>query len=196
MNFFFFSFFFFSFFSFQIFCQPPPVPTWPSAFSGEIYQVTGTFTPISGVWYYDSVLNCERLDRVLDKSKPTFQKVIRNHTAGIEYNITTIGTRIACTQHALNSALINPSFKNWNYLGNKTIIDTTCSYWTNPKPQNLAPDRYYDDIEASEPKRIEWMIGRLRESITFFSFDAGRQDPTLFHLTTNDKKVCSSTYPL
>eukprot|EP01110_Echinostelium_bisporum_P013747 TRINITY_DN984_c0_g1_i1.p1 TRINITY_DN984_c0_g1~~TRINITY_DN984_c0_g1_i1.p1 ORF type:complete len:196 (-),score=77.92 TRINITY_DN984_c0_g1_i1:80-667(-) len=170
----------------------PSTPTWPSAWSGSVL-VNNVTNPEYSYFlrtFVDYKSGSQRWDGfAYFNGLMVFREQIIVGTAG--YDIWHVGyDEISCYTFTLNGTIPAPDFSQFKYAGQSLIDYEAVNHWVAPDPQDNAFFEYFEGASDREPVRFNLFTRGWEESWTFFEFDAGSQDATLFQVPALIESIC------
>jgi rare lipoprotein A len=118
---------------------------------------------------------------------------IRRFDMGKRYNIYHSGDEVRCTVSNLTGPIPMIDFTGFKWMGKVNIQGHAVDEFDAPTANNMF-SRYYQDSMTMDPTRLV-TSGPNDETIDFYEFDKGAQDPSLFDVKTLAPNVVCNERP-
>jgi len=156
-----------------------PVPAWPVAYSAtmDIFRHSQQRYFVAR-WFRDEQKSIERFDT---SGTDGWDIDIRRYDLGTRYNVYHFNGELACVAANLTTTMSKLDFSAYKWRGKVSINGRAADQFDAPSP-NMQYTQYFQDSVSFDPARLV-TGGPNDETIDFYEFDRGTQDPSLFDVT-------------
>jgi len=185
------------------FAASPSPPSWPSGFSASVsktYTYSGSTLPsIFYRWFYSEALNKERTDTVTQvNGENAYWTTIINANAEKEWNIYVLNDdEITCYENQffltnVSALSLAPQLPFFFYIGQSLVGFEVVNHWSYFNFTYNTTYQYYENTKSRAPVKLDVVYaGVYQTTYSFFEFDGGDQDPSLFVIDPNILQICS-----
>jgi len=106
---------------------------------------------------------------------------IRRWDLGKRFTVFHVRDEVLCIESTLNGTIPTINFANYQYNG-KVTIDGVPTYEFDAPSSGALFTKYFQNTNTNDPVRLE-SSGPSDETLTFFEFDAGTQELSLFNVS-------------